>query len=175
MARTRHYVPIRGFTLVELLLSSVLVLLLVSIGAISYEKFKQRARKVQCMSHMRTLHSGLIAYWSDHGKWPQLEEGRYDYTEEEFFSFWLEATEPYGVGPDTWICPEDRRLERRIEGNKLGTIGSYAVTRFDEKSQSPFRWNQPWLIERGSFHGSGAHILMPDGSVQTSTNPFFGR
>ncbi|MDF1823289.1 MAG: hypothetical protein P1U68_01530 [Verrucomicrobiales bacterium] len=116
-----------------------------------------------------------MAYWTEHGKWPQLEEGEYKYSEEEFFKFWLAATEPYGAGPDTWICPEDRRLERRLEGDELGTIGSYAVTRFDAKSQSPFKWNQPWLIERGSFHGGGAHMLMPDGSVQSSSNPFFGR
>lgn len=172
---SRHDKSIHGYTLVELLVTILVVLLLASIGAISYEKFQQRARKVQCISQMRSLHSSFTAYWSDHGHWPQLEEDEFEFTEAEFFDFWVSATEPYGAGFDTWICPEDRRLERKIAGDELGTIGSYVVTRFDEKSQSPFRWNQPWIMERGSFHGGGAHILMPDGSVQSSTNPFFGR
>lgn len=53
--------------------------------------------------------------------------------------------------------------------------GSYIVTRFDKMAQTPFRWNQPWAMERGNFHRTGSHVLMPDGSVNSTRNPFYGR
>lgn len=164
-----------GFTVVELLVTLAVVGLLAVVLVPSFETFRERARKAKCMSHMRTIHAGLLAYTTDKGQWPQMEKDKYDFTEEQFFEFWVESTKPYGLNEDTWVCPSDRALERMVNEDRIKYFGSYVVTRFDERAQTPFRWNHPWAMERGDFHGQGAHILMPDGSIHSSRNPFSGR
>ena len=77
---------------------------------------------------------------------------------------------------EAWICPSDRSQERVLtQAENTDRKGSYAISPFDDKPQTPFRWNQPWALERGNLHGKGAHMLMPDGSVHDSQNPFYGR
>jgi hypothetical protein len=160
---------------VELLVAVGVGILLISLTAVVSDTFIKRARKVGCISNMRVLHSSLVAHVTDKGHWPQMEEDRFDYTEEEFFKFWILATEPYGMSQDTWICPSDRNVARIHGAMGSKYFGSYNVTRFDKGPATPFRWNQPWAMERGNFHGKGVHILMPDGSVDDSQNPFAGR
>lgn len=121
------------------------------------------------------MHTALAGYVTDKGSWPQMEEDRFDFTEEEFFKFWVLATEPYGMSQDTWLCPMDRNINLVLGKMGFEYYGSYNVTRFDKNPSTPFRWNQPWAMERGNFHGRGVHILMPDGSVNESQNPFAGR
>lgn len=157
------------------MVSVVVGLLLVSLVALVSSTFVKRAKKVRCLSNMRTLHTALSAYVVDIGHWPQMEQDRFDFTEEEFFRFWVEATAPYGMSQDTWLCPMDRGLALRVGEKELRYYGSYNVTRFDKSPSTPYRWNQPWAMERGNLHGKGAHILMPDGSVHESMNPFHGR
>ncbi len=171
--RSRH-LP-RGLTLLELIVAISLGILLVSLVVPISSTFIQRGKKVRCISNMRTIHSGLLGYWTDKGRWPQMEEGRFNYSEEDFFRFWITETEPYGLSAETWVCPMDRAFERLAGEEHSEFFASYVVTRFDEKNNTPFRWNQPWAIERGAFHGKGSHILMPDGSVSDSQSPFSGR
>lgn len=165
----------RGFSVTELLVTIGVVALLVSISVPLYETFQERARKARCISNLRNIHAGLLGYLTDKGHWPQMEEDKYDFTEKQFFEFWVDATEPYGCGEDAWACPSDRALDRLSPQKRKTYIGSYVTTRFDKKAQTPLRWNQPWVIERGDFHGQGQHILLPDGSVQSALNPFHGR
>lgn len=163
-----------GISVLEIVISVLIVLALAALTLPVTKGFKDRAEKAKCLSHMRSIHTGLMSYIQDHGHWPQMEEGEYEYTEDEFFNFWVEATEDQGLNPEVWICPSDRPEERKIDPQKE-FYGSYIPVRFDEKPATPFRWNQPWIIERGNFHGKGAHMLMPDGSIQESMNPFSGR
>lgn len=86
-------------------------------------------------------------------------------TEEEYFSWWISSIVPYGVTPETWVCPTD---EAMIDPKREGYRGSYIPTPFDAHPFTPIRWNQPWLMERGNLHGKGAHMAMPDGSIQPS-------
>jgi len=160
---------------VELLVAVGVGILLISLTAFVSDTFIKRARKVGCISNMRVLHSSLVAHATDKGHWPQMEEDRFDYTEEEFFKFWILSTEPYGMSQDSWICPSDRNVARIHGAMGSKYFGSYNVTRFDKGPATPFRWNQPWAMERGNLHGKGVHILMPDGSVDDSQNPFAGR
>ena len=159
----------------ELLVAVGVGILLISLTAVVSDTFIKRARKVGCLSNMRVLHSSLVAHVTDKGHWPQMEEDRFDYTEEEFFKFWILSTEPYGMSQDSWICPSDRNVARIHGAMGSKYFGSYNVTRFDKAPTTPFRWNQPWAMERGNLHGKGVHILMPDGSVDDSQNPFAGR
>lgn len=166
---------VRAFSLVELLVIIGVAALLVGAAIPISDLFVKRAKKVRCISNMRTLHAALAGHITDKGQWPQMEEGRFDFTEEDFFQFWVEATEPYGMSQEAWRCPSDRALEERMGLLKDRTFGSYVVTRFDKQAATPYRWNQPWAMERGNLHGKGAHILLPDGSIHESMNPFHGR
>lgn len=166
-----------AFTLLEILVAIGIVGLIAAIVVPSYETFKERARKAKCMSHMRAIHGGLLGYMTDQGQWPQFPEElvKPGIEEEDIFRFWVTATEPYGVGQDSWVCPSDAALVRKLNQGRQEYFGSYGVTQFDDNVRTPFRWNQPWAMESANFHGGGAHVLLPDGSVQTTDNPFFGR
>lgn len=164
-----------GATLLELLLVIAILALLGGLVVTVSSSFKKRAKKVKCISHMRTLHTSFVGHLTDKGHWPQMDEREENWNESKFFKFWITSLEPYGAAADTWLCPSDELFLEFRETNKDSYFGSYAPTPFDEAPGTPFRWNQPWLIERGDFHGKGSHILMPDGSVSDSQNPFAGR
>lgn len=164
-----------GLSLVEILVVTGIVLLLGTMVVSISATFKKRAEKVKCMSHMRTLHTAFTAHLTDKGHWPQMDENEQKWTESKFFRFWIQSLEPYGAAPDTWICPSDKLFLEFREVDKDSFFGSYAPTPFDRAPGTPLRWNQPWVIERGDFHGKGSHMLMPDGSIQESQNPFYGR
>ena len=164
-----------GFTLAELLVTIGIIALLAAVSAPLLESFRAKARKAKCISHLRTIHSALLGYVTDVGHWPQMEEGEFEFSGDEFFEFWVTATEPYGAARNTWVCPSDGQLEHMPRSKKIKYVGSYVTTRFDDKAQTPFRWNQPWVMERGNFYGRGAHMLLTDGLVHDTSNPFYGR
>ena len=68
------------------------------------------------------------------------------------------------------MCPTDLRErnvgEKQSERDKFE--GSYIPTHFESGTDAPYRWRQPWLLERGDFHGEGALMIMPDGSIEPS-------
>ncbi len=166
-----------GLSLLELLVTILIIGILIGVVAAVSSKFIKRAEKVKCISHMRTLHTAFLAYMQDKGHWPQMPKDQ-EWTESGFFKFWIISLEPYGVAQDTWLCPSDKLFmgyKKMEKKRKTEYFGSYAPTPFDDAPGTPLRWNQPWLMERGNLHGNGAHILMPDGSVQESTQAFFGR
>jgi type II secretory pathway pseudopilin PulG len=182
----RRQVGQRGLTILELLFVVSLVLFFGALLVPISSRFMKRAEKAKCLSHMRTLHTCFVAHVTDKGGWPQLplddevdgEDGSDDvWTENGFYRFWVTALEPYGSSRETWLCPSDKLFLQMSKSDleKEEYFGTYVPTPFESGPATPFRWNQPWLIERGDFHGKGSHILMPDGSITDSQNPFAGR
>lgn len=173
--QARSGVPIRtnraGLTILELLVSLVVVAILAAISFQAFGTFKNRAEKLRCLANLKALHIGFDAYILDNNRWPQPPREAVGFDESEFFEWWVKELEPYGVGQETWLCPTDKVAK---EDRDNFHAGSYIPTLFDSNQYTPYRWNQPWLIERGDFHGKGAHVLMPDGSITTTTNPFGG-
>lgn len=171
----------KGFSLLELVMVLAVIGLLLGIGIPSYNVFIRRAQKAKCMSHIRTLHAGLAAFWEDKGHWPQFVDsgGKPEELENEYFQFWIRSLEPYGAAADTWLCPSDKVQGDLYRGFKssdeVGFTGSYVVTPFDDKNNTPFKWNQPWISERGDLHGKGSLVAMPDGSIQEWQSAFMGR
>lgn len=153
------------------MLALAIVGLLAGIAIPSYGVFKRRAAKVTCISHMRAIHVGFDGYMQDKNMWPQMPARAIEFDETEFFGWWIGILEPYGAGEAHWLCPLDK-VQMDNSKKKKEYAGSYIPTMFDSHSFTPLRWNQPWLLERGDFHGKGAHVMMPDGSVFESTNPF---
>ncbi|MCE9520447.1 MAG: type II secretion system GspH family protein [Verrucomicrobia bacterium] len=157
-----------GFTLIELLLVMTIVALLLTISFPAFSYLKNRAANAACTANLRGIGTGLTLYLQDHDNiWPQVPESVFDREQDE--SMWWEATlREYGVARKDWICPADtlQKQPGRVQ-NKDEFISSYAVTLFDELPQTAYRWKQPWVIERGSPHGSlnGPNMVMPDGSI----------
>lgn len=168
-----------GFSLIEILLTVGIIAILVLIAIPVMETLREQAEKTKCMSQMRTLHTCFVAHVQDKGSWPQLptDDGG-KWSEDRFYKFWITSLEPYGCSQETWLCPSDKltlQFKRSELAKEERYFGTYVPTAFDDAPGSPFRWNQPWVVERGNFHGRGAHMLMPDGSIQDAQNPFFGR
>lgn len=164
-----------GYTLLELLVSVGLILVLLALAVPISDSFRRAAKKARCLSHMRTIHAGFAAHLEDKGRWPQMEAEEFNFSDDEFFGFWIRSLEPYGVAPEAWICPSDRNPALEEKEAAAEAYGSYVPTRFDDSLATPFRWNQPWLMERGDLHGKGAHVVMPDGSITESRMQFNGR
>ena len=164
----------RAFTLLELIVATTIGIVIATSVVIISSSFKKRAEKVKCISQMRTIHSAFMGHLTDKGQWPQFPEDM-EWSESGHFGFYIKTLEPYGIAQDTWICPSDKLYLEWREVDENTYFGSYVPTPFDEYPATPLRWNQPWMIERGDMHGKGAHILMPDGSVSDSRNPFSGR
>jgi prepilin-type N-terminal cleavage/methylation domain-containing protein len=160
----------RGFSLLELLVALLIVGVLGAITLPAYKSFRARAETATCISHLRTVHSGFSNFLVDRGNWPQMPADAMEFSEDEFFAWWLAVLTPYGVGQESWLCPSDKVAKEKASDSH----GSYIPTLFDGRSNTPYLWSQPWLMERGDFHGKGAHIAMPDGSITSSQNPFAG-
>ncbi|MCB1064744.1 MAG: prepilin-type N-terminal cleavage/methylation domain-containing protein [Verrucomicrobiae bacterium] len=166
MRRTQY-----GFTFTELLVVVAILGLLSAIIIPSYEAIKRRAEKARCIGNLKVLHSGFDAFVLDNNYWPQMPEESMDWEESKYFEWWTRILEPYGVGQESWLCSSDRILELLPE-NQGQYYSSYVPTRFNSHRFTPYRWNQPWVVERGDYHGKGAHVLMPDGSITTSQSPW---
>jgi len=166
-----------GFTLLELLVSIGIVAVLLSISAPVYSRFKSKAHQAACISNLRALHGALSSALQDQGHWPQppLHEGEWD--ESRYVEWWITETEKYGASENTWRCPADKRIleMEKMNSDKDHFNASYFASKFDDNPNSPFRYNQPWVVERAGHHGNGGHVVMPDGSVDVRTNPFLGR
>ncbi len=169
----------RAFSLLEIIVAIAVIGVLVGISIPLYRNFIQRAHKAACISHLRTLHSAFATAIQDQGHWPQIPLGEGEWNESRYFQWWVDEMEQYGIAEDVWRCPADKKaieLSKRFDDSPEDFYtGSYVPSRFDDNSNSPFRYNQPWLVERSPNHNGRAHILMPDGSVSEHTNPFAGR
>jgi len=165
--RSSRRVSAGGFTLLQLLLSIMIIAILVSVMFPLTGMLRKRAERVKCMNQMRNLGTALGVYTTDNGHWPQIPTGMLA-DEDKFWKWWLNvlAPKPYEIPADMWICPTVKR-EAGITRTEDITFGSYGPTLFDAGSSTPWKWKQPWLIETGSHHrkNGGPHMLMSDGSI----------
>jgi prepilin-type N-terminal cleavage/methylation domain-containing protein len=173
--------PIRkaGFTIIELLIVVVIVSILGTLSMPTYGYLRLKAGGAVCASNLRLLGVALNGYLQDHSMiWPQLPKAPFAREQDEW-AWWENTMREYGVGRRNWICPSEAdfyKLAKNANPNEF--VSSYIVTQFDEFPNTAFRWNQPWIMERGGFHGKnvGPNMLMPDGSItQAPAFPTSGR
>lgn len=163
-----------GFTMLETIVAISIVALLLGISFQAFEAMKKRAEKARCIGNLRTLHSAFDGYILEKNRWPQMPSEAINFDESQFFGWWVKELVPYGAGQESWICLSDKVVKESEGSGSTFFAGSYVPTLFDTHQFSPFRWNQPWLMERGAFHAKKGHVLMPDGSVRESTDPMVG-
>lgn len=165
-----------GFTLTELLVTIGLIAMLASIGLVfNWSKIRKKVERGGCESNLKTLYAGFSNYLTDYGEWPQIpEHANLDTGDGEaaYWRFWITTMKQkdYGISEFHWLCPTDRR-ERAANlkpEEREEFEGSYLPTEFDSGPDSPRAWRQPWFLERGDFHGDGALMIMPDGSIALS-------
>jgi prepilin-type N-terminal cleavage/methylation domain-containing protein len=167
----------RGFTLTELLVTIALIAMLASIGLVfNWSKIRNRVERAGCENNLKTLYGGFGMYLADYGEWPQMPDNPSSIDagggEEGYWEFWITVMKQkdYGISETTWMCPTDKR-ERAANVDKKDREafeGSYIPTEFDTGPDTPRAWRQPWFLERSDFHGDGALMMMPDGSIQVA-------
>lgn len=167
-----------GWTLIELLLVSIIAAVLATIGFPMFSYMKARAKLASCVSHLRALHTCFNTYMLDHDMvWPQPPEGVLESSgdEQEEWEWWHKTLLPYGGTKAFWLCPADAESQDQMRNEKDDFAASYIPTQFDEVPNTAFKWSsQPWLIERGEMHGKGRgpNILMPDGTIRQGISFF---
>jgi len=167
MKRTKYTA---GYSLIEIMLVMAISALFMTLAFPMFGYFREKAGFAGCVSHLRIIHVGLNTYMIDHEMvWPQVPD--YISGEEVMeYKWWDRTLKDYGVASKHWVCPSDNSIseEEKAELKDGEVYGSYMPTLFDSIPNTAFRWKQPWVIERGAFHGDkrGPNLLMPDGSVQ---------
>ena len=167
----------RGITLIEVMVvvAIIAILCLLSFGA--YSRYVKRAENAVCVGRMKNIQIALASYVGTYNTWPQLPKplAEGDPDEEQVWEFWAKTMTPFGVPEREWLCPTDdkqRKADYAKEGKKRDKYeGSYVPTNFEEGQDTPYKWMQPWLIERGDFHGSGMNAIFRDGSVKPFMAP----
>ncbi len=155
-----------AFSLLELLVAIAILGVLVTGSILAYGPLLSRADSYRCMGNLRSLHVTFSSYIKDNAHWPQAPEDLWDAVNEDALEdWWIETMTPYGGEQRVWQCPTIARQIRKVSDEGRPKI-HYDPTPFDNKPFTPYRWNQPWLIESGNMHGRGAHIIFPDGSIR---------
>lgn len=155
----------RAFTLVELTIVIGIIAILAVLVLVVGRQVQQKAYSTKCLSRMKDLYLALDAHTKDHdGVWPQVSM---ELEAEQYWKAWQDILVPYKMMPEDWLCPaEEVELKRMEEKDRPKYDSSYSITHFDDNPNTAFLWQQPWIMERGDFHGSGPQMMMPDGSVQ---------
>ena len=165
-----------GFTLVELLIVIALIGILTTLFAPELASVRERAEKVVCMGHLRSLHVSFGAYLNDYEMWPQMPKDGTgepaDLTPQQEDQVWLDALKDYGADENVWRCPTRRRLlasESSATDSEASKL-DYTPTAFDDDPTTPRRWpGMPWLIDQGGHHGENL-MIRADGAVQSVQN-----
>ena len=155
-----------AFTLVELMVTIAIIGILSTLLLPELSTLPERAGKVVCIGHLRSLHVSLGAYLNDNEIWPQCPDDAEGAAAEQF---WFDALKDYGGDPNIWLCPTlVRQLGSDFATNSEAPKMHYTPTQFDDNPMTPRKWaSQPWLIEIGDMHHCGNLMIRADGAVQS--------
>lgn len=157
-----------GFTIVEMMTTVTIISILASTIALSWAGLRARAERVGCTFHLRSLYLAFDSYCNEHGHWPQQPGGQAAPKDGPAYYNWIVGElDPYGGERRVWICPTEHR-QSRVNVSEKNFEGSYVPTSFDVRPNSPWEWQQPWLVERQDFHEVGFQMIFPDGTISTS-------
>ena len=133
---------------------------------------RERAEKVVCMGHLRSLHAALGAYLTDNEQWPQYPTDangdEIELSQEQDEQFWFDALTDYGITQKDWQCPTLTRQLGLTSGTSDAIKIHYTPTNFDDNPLTPRKWpGMPWLVEVADVHHGGCLMIRTDGAVLT--------
>jgi len=178
MSRARVTVARRGFTLVEMLVVIVIIVVLAGMlfAVIGYGQ--RRAGQSTCANNLRQLIAAFALYSADNnGRLvPALPREKW-YTEELDLHL-RSAYAPYVATPDLWFCPSQHRVGTPAEGRRwppaIGntyhrTYAYYFLDRMDGRiAQYQGRADRPhWIISDTLLIGDELEERQPDGSMRS--------
>lgn len=161
----------RAFTIIELLVAIVIIVILAAIIFKGVPFLRDRAEGVKCGQNMKSLQTSLATYLQDNGHWPQEPKELWMANDSNAYEdWWIQEMKPYGATDKVWQCPTIvRRITSKREDGRPKM--HYTPTMFDANPFTPYKWStQPWLIEIGNMHGAGALVCFPDGSIKSMTD-----
>ena len=173
----------RGLTLIELLCVLVIVAVLVSLTAPSYQKILRKTDSVKCASNLRQLGIAVnLAANDNDGEFPHIETSPTDPIYPADFQTdnppksLLETLEPYGINADMLKCPADLRVKNRFK--ELGssyewrplidgesTLSPQLLTRRGIRSIRPSKFRL--LFDVDPIHNGRQNRLYADGHVRS--------
>ena len=156
-----------AFTLMELATVVLIIGILLAMILPGFTYLRNRAERTACAQNLRSLYVAATSYIQDRGSWPQIDPGLVGTP--QYPEAWIQAMEPYQLGPKNWVCPSVQRALQNPDLMKPETRRiDYMGTPFGADRLLPYKYpRQPWFIERGDMHGEGQLILFPSGQVQT--------
>ncbi|MEN6546373.1 MAG: DUF1559 domain-containing protein [Armatimonadia bacterium] len=105
----------RGFTLIELLVVIAIIAILAAILFPVFAKAREKARQSSCMSNMKQLGIGLLAYAQDYdetfckmgstGLWPDSTLGNFAFDGTNHYHDWAVVILPYIKNTQVFVCP----------------------------------------------------------------------
>jgi prepilin-type N-terminal cleavage/methylation domain-containing protein len=116
----------KGFTLVELMVTIVIVVILASLSFSGYQKIMKKAGMAKTMSNMRQLASGTVLYTQDHnGYIPRGDEGADGGGKGGRGIIWINHIADYIGNPEL----EEQPLNKSVDGMDQWT---YMMTRYED-------------------------------------------
>ena len=73
--RSERFISAKGFTLIELLIVVAIIAILAAIAVPNFLEAQTRAKVSRCLADMRTIRTGLEAYYVDNNKYPEGDTG----------------------------------------------------------------------------------------------------
>lgn len=128
----------RGFSLIEILVSIVVITILAMILVPATNYAREAARTTACASNLRMIGTGIALYASDHAG-VLVPAAQHVTLPNERIGYWYEALEPYLIPnagasrlrlrPDWQLCPSKHHVEQTVEtvgyGWNYGSFGHY--------------------------------------------------
>lgn len=158
----------KAFTLLEVLIVISIIALLASMALPGFGFITRKAEDTTAISRMKRLHSAFDTHIQDKGSWPQrpneiLESGN----EDKVWEWWYHQLKDFGISKNDWMHPtEEKQINQLPPAERPSFHSSFIPTPFDSGRITPYRWQQPWIIERGDFSGTGPRMVMPDGAIK---------
>jgi prepilin-type N-terminal cleavage/methylation domain-containing protein len=168
---------VKGFTLLELITTIVVIAILASMLMSVYAGIQQRADKANCSGNLKSLYTGAALYVQEHEHWPQID-ARLSTTDSKSYALqWYDAFRPYNMSEINWVCPT---VQRSFGNPNLKLRDNaridYLSTPFDNRPMTPYLWpKQPWFIERGAVHTGGNLMIFTNGQVSTLGEAYLNR
>lgn len=159
----------RAFTLLEIMVVVIIIMILASMLLPLYSSFTARADEARCIANLKGLYVAASGYLQADGAWPQIPVKLFTDDPKTYAKLWVAALTPYGAPHSTWICPT---LQRTI-GTSMEALEKdehyridFIATPFSDDPLAP-RANpaHPWFMEKAGVHPRGNLLVLANGTT----------